>query len=222
MLQASGLKKTYTIAGRKQEVLGGIDLRVEAGEVVSITGKSGCGKTTLLRVFAGIAKPDRGEVFLNGEAITRVPDRVRSRIRNREIGFIFQTFRLLEQETAIENVLLPAKIRGRADRDTVEYAYELMGKLNIYRYRKSRAALLSGGQKQRLAIARALINRPSLILADEPTANLDSNTSEEIFNILKSQGTGGRAVVVVTHKESMHSRSDSLYRMDAGIIREVK
>jgi ABC-type lipoprotein export system ATPase subunit len=219
ILKAENIIKHYRIAGMKKKVIDGIDLMLEQGQVVSITGKSGCGKTTLLNVISGIAAPDSGSVHINDKRMIYALDLLTSRMRNREIGFIFQTFRLLPDETVYSNILMPARIRGRITRQTLEYADEMMDRLKIYKFKKTTTAVLSGGQKQRVAIARALVNRPSLILADEPTANLDKKTAVEIFEIILDLKKEGKAVLVVTHDEYMHERSDRVYTMEDGILK---
>ncbi len=222
MLEILDVTKTYRVAGERRTVLSKVSLSVRAGELAVVTGKSGSGKTTLLNVVAGIAKPDRGSVTINGKRMRYFLDLLASRKRNREMGFIFQTFRLLNDETVMTNVLLPARIAGRVGRNTRRYAYEVMSKLKIYRYRKSRAGVLSGGQKQRVAIARALVNRPGLILADEPTANLDRVTAGEIFAVLEGLRTEGKAVVLVSHDEYQISRADSVYAIDGGVVEKLR
>ncbi|MBN2159840.1 MAG: ABC transporter ATP-binding protein [Spirochaetes bacterium] len=219
ILRVEQIVKEYRIAGVKRRVLDGIDMLLTAGQICSITGTSGCGKTTFLNVIAGIASPDGGSVYINDRRMIYVLDFLSSRRRNREIGFIFQTFRLLNDESVISNVLLPARIRGRVNSEIRERADEILERLKIYKYRKTRAAVLSGGQKQRVAIARALVNHPALILADEPTANLDRKTSREIFDILLGLKEEGKAVLLVTHDQFMHDESDLLYIMENGRLR---
>ncbi len=220
-LSISGIKKHYRIAGSRRIVLDGIDLDVRAGEIISITGQSGCGKTTLLNVISGVTTPDSGKVVINGKKIHYVFDFQPARRRNREIGFVFQTFRLLSDETVMSNVLLPARIRGRVGKETKEYVNDILGRLKIYKYRSMKTGLLSGGQKQRVAIARALVNDPLLILADEPTANLDRQTAIEIFDILIGLRNEGKSIIVVTHTDYMHDKSDAVYTMDKGKIEAI-
>ena len=219
ILNVENVRKRYRIAGVPRQVLNGVDLSLDGGQLCSITGMSGCGKTTLLNVIAGITKPCGGTVHINGRKMVYALDIVASRRRNREIGFIFQTFRLLNDETVLSNVLLPARIRGRVGRETREYADEILERLRIYKFKKTKAAILSGGQKQRVAIARALVNRPNLILADEPTANLDRKTAREIFDILLDLKGAGKAVLIVTHDDYMHRQSDLVYTMEDGGLR---
>jgi putative ABC transport system ATP-binding protein len=218
ILQVEDCAKTYRIGGKKRTILDSLSLSVDAGELVSITGRSGGGKTTLLNVIAGIVPPEKGSVFINGSRMRHRLDPLASRMRNREIGFVFQTFRLLGDETVMANVLLPARIRGRGGWKTKEAARDLLGRLKMYAHRDMKASILSGGQKQRVAIARALINSPSLILADEPTANLDRETAMEIGGILSELRDDGKAVLVVTHDEGMHRRSDRVYTLTGGAL----
>ncbi len=219
ILRVENIRKEYRIAGVRKNVLSGIDLLLTAGQICAITGASGCGKTTLMNVIAGITAPDGGTVSINDRRMRYALDMLSSRRRNREVGFIFQTFRLLNDETVLSNVLLPARILGRVDAETRERADEMMERLRIYKYRKTKAAILSGGQKQRVAIARALVNRPALILADEPTANLDKRTAREIFDILLDLKKEGKAVLIVTHDEYFHKKADLVYAMEDGRLK---
>ncbi len=221
LLKLTDINKNYRIAGQKRPVLEGVSLGLEAGQTVSVTGKSGCGKTTLLNVIAGITRHDSGSIFFRGKKISNRWDIAAAGRRNREIGFIFQTFMLMSRDSVESNILLPARIGGTLNREVYEYACEIMGRLRIYKYRKSKAGLLSGGQKQRVAIARALVNRPSLILADEPTANLDRKTSNEIFNIIDDIRSTGTAVLIITHKDYMHERSSRVFTMEDGILKTI-
>lgn len=222
LLKLTDVGKKYKLAGEKKPVLNGLNLEIDSGEIVSITGKSGCGKTTILNIIAGIVTPDSGRVYLNERKINYYFDFLASRRRNREMGFIFQMFKLLPDESILSNVLLPARIRGYIGTETRDYVNEILGKLRIYKLRKSRAGLLSGGEKQRVAIARALVNRPSIILADEPTANLDKLTSTGIFNILVDLKEEGKAILIITHKDYMHERSDFVYNMEDGKLKALK
>lgn len=221
ILALNDIEKYYRIAGQRSPVLKGISLDLDCGETVSITGKSGCGKTTLLNVIAGITCHEKGSIYFHDKKISNRWDIAAARRRNREIGFIFQTFMLMPRDSVESNILLPARIRGKLDREVRDYANEIMGRLRIYKYRKTAAGRLSGGQKQRVAIARALVNRPSLILADEPTANLDRATSHEIFNIIEDIRSEGTAVLIITHKDYMHERSARVYNMEEGMLKQI-
>ncbi len=216
MLCVENIHKQYRIAGVKTGVLCGVDLSVDSGRICSISGASGCGKTTLLNVIAGITIPSAGSVRINGSRMVYALDAITSRRRNRDIGFIFQTFRLLYDETVMANVLLPARIRGRAGSETRRRADSLLERLGLSRFARMKASVLSGGQKQRVAIARALINDPGLVLADEPTANLDKKTAREIFEILLEMKREGKAVLIVTHDDYMLRKSDTAYAMENG------
>jgi ABC-type lipoprotein export system ATPase subunit len=220
LLRLTEINKEFRLKEGKRKVLNGLNLDVESGEIVSITGKSGCGKTTLLNLIAGLTAPDSGSVFFNEKKVSYLFDNSLSRRRNREMGFIFQTFKLLDEETVLSNVLLPARILGSLKKTSREYIDDILFSLDIYNFRRDRVGILSGGQKQRVAVARALVNRPSLILADEPAANLDKKTSIELFDILCRLRDEGKALIVITHKEYMHDKSDRVYNMDRGILKE--
>ena len=221
ILSIKNIHKKYKIAGKKITIIDNLSLNIDKSEIVAITGRSGCGKTTLLNIITGITKPDSGEIFFKDKKFRFYSDFVMSGLRNREIGQIFQTFRLLEDETVMSNVMLPARIRGRAGSQIRNYAIEILGKTGIPEYQNTKTGLLSGGQKQRVAIARALINSPSLILADEPDANLDVNTSLEIFSILEMLKKEGKSIIIVTHKDYMLQKADRTYKMDNGRLTEL-
>lgn len=220
-LKIENIKKHYRIAGEKKTILQGINLEVLDGQIVSITGKSGCGKTTLLNIISGLTRPSEGSIFIDDKRITHWLDILSSRNRNQKMGFIFQTFRLLPNETVMSNILLPARINGTVNKQLKYYAGETLSKLKIYKYHNSKVGILSGGQKQRVAIARALINNPKVILADEPTANLDKKTSIDIFSILEDLKKEGKTILIITHKDYMHERSDIVYTMENGLLEEL-
>jgi ABC-type lipoprotein export system ATPase subunit len=222
LLKLNNINKTYKIAGEKKIIVNSLNLKLDAGELVSITGRSGCGKSTLLNIISGIVAPDKGEMFYNNKKIHYRFDFLNSKRRNRDMGFIFQTFRLLSKESVFNNVLMPARIKGRVNKEIRSYADEVLGKLKIYKYKKSRVEVLSGGQKQRVAIARAMINSPKLILADEPTANLDKKTSIEIFDLLQGLRDEGRGVLIITHKDYIHNLSNYIYNMKNGILETIE
>ena len=221
IISVKNINKTYKIAGNKISIIDNLSLELDKGEIIAITGRSGCGKTTLLNILTGITRPDNGEIFFRDKKLKYFSDFSMSRLRNREIGQIFQTFRLLEDETVMSNVMMPAQIRGRAGSSVRNYAIEILGKAGIAEYQNTKTGLLSGGQKQRVAIARAMVNRPSLILADEPDANLDSETSMEIFKLLEMLKREGKSIIIVTHKEYMLKKADRTYKMDKGRLTEL-
>ena len=220
LLKLENISKSFRIAGKKTRVLDDLFFEIDKGEIVSITGKSGCGKSTMLNIIAGLIKTDKGKIFLREKRTRNFLDIIASRRRNKEFGFIFQNFRLMNDETVKSNILLPARIRGKVGKEVSLYANELMNKLNIYEYRNTKTGRLSGGQKQRVAIARALINKPSVILADEPTANLDKETSLEIFSILQDIKKQGTAILIITHTDYMHKKSDRTYVMENGVLKK--
>jgi len=217
MLKLEGVDKVYKIAGKTKQILQRVDLDLKEGEIAAVTGKSGCGKTTMLNIIAGLTPPSHGKLYFMGKRIVYFLDLMPSWIRNRKIGFIFQTFKLINEETVASNILLPARIRGHAGKNERMRMDSLLERLGIAEYKNMRAGLLSGGQKQRVAIARALINNPPLILADEPTANLDKATSLEIFHILETLAVDEKkAILIVTHKDYMLQRAERVFDMIDG------
>ncbi|HQO39495.1 MAG TPA: ABC transporter ATP-binding protein [Spirochaetota bacterium] len=222
ILSLNGIHKHFSIAGNRITVINGLSLELNEGEIVAITGKSGCGKSTLLNIITGITRPDDGHIILKGKRIRYRSDMFMSRLRNREIGQIFQTFRLLEDESVISNLMMPARIKGNAGSPVREYALEILGRTGMSEYVNTRTGLLSGGQKQRVAISRAIVNRPSLILADEPDANLDTATSQEIFKLLEMLRDEGKSILIVTHKDYMLKHADRTYTMENGVLRLIK
>jgi len=221
VISIKNINKSYRIAGQKISIIDNLSMELDKGEIIAITGRSGCGKTTLLNIINGITRPDNGEIFFREKKLRYWSDLSMSKIRNREIGQIFQTFRLLEDETVMSNVMMPARIRGRAGSSVRNYAIEILGKAGIAEFQNTKAGLLSGGQKQRVAIARAIVNRPSLILADEPDANLDVETSMEIFSLLELLKREGKSIIIVTHKDYMLKKADRTYKMEKGRLAEL-
>lgn len=221
IISIKNINKSYRIAGQRIKIIDDLSLELDRGEIIAITGRSGCGKTTLLNILSGITRPDNGEIYFREKKLKYWSDFSMSKIRNREIGQIFQTFRLLDDETVMSNVMMPARIRGRAGSKVRNYSIEILGKAGIAEFQNTRAGLLSGGQKQRVAIARAIVNRPSLILADEPDANLDSETSMEIFSLLELLKREGKSIIIVTHKDYMLKKADRTYKMDKGRLTEL-
>ena len=202
------------------EVLKGIDLSIDKGEVVSIVGPSGAGKTTLLQILGTLSRPTSGEIEIDGVAVHTLSDKNISKFRNTKIGFVFQFHHLLPEFSAFENVCIPGYIAGRERHEVEKRAAELLGMLAMEHRLTHKPAELSGGEQQRVAIARALINSPAVLLADEPSGNLDTKHKEEIHNLFFTlRDTFGQTVVIVTHDEQLAEMSDRKIQMIDGLIR---
>ena len=215
MIEAHNITRSF---GHLQ-VLKGIDLSVEKGEIVSIVGKSGAGKTTLLHILGSLDKPDSGRVIISGTDIIGLNDRELSDFRNRHIGFVFQFHQLLPEFSAIENVMMPALIAGIPNSKARCQGMELLDFLNLSDRAKHKPNELSGGEKQRVAVARALINHPDVIFADEPSGSLDSTNKEELHQLFFSlRNQLNQTFVIVTHDESLAALSDRTIRMADGRI----
>ena len=201
------------------KVLKGVNLNIEKGDFVSIVGSSGAGKTTLLQLLGTLENPTEGSIVINGTHITKLSDQELSSFRNKNIGFIFQFHNLLVEFTALENVCLPAFIKGENRREVEERALELLKLLNIENRKDHKPNELSGGEQQRVAVARALINNPSIILADEPSGNLDSKNAEDLHNLLsKLNKELNQTIVVVTHNNSLSNITNRKLEIKDGII----
>ncbi|UXP34168.1 ABC transporter ATP-binding protein [Reichenbachiella agarivorans] len=215
MLQAKNIHKSYG----KLEVLKGIDLSVERSEIISIVGESGAGKSTLLQILGTLDTPDAGVVEINGKNTVGLKPNDLANFRNREIGFIFQFHNLLPEFTLKENICMPAFIQGRNGRDLDQYAEYLLDLLGIAERRDHKPAQVSGGELQRAAVARSLINKPSLIFADEPSGNLDSKNAEELHKLFfKLQKEFAQAFVIVTHNQSLAEMADRKITIQDGMI----
>jgi len=201
-------------------VLKDISMGIKRGEFASIMGKSGSGKSTLLYILSTMDTDYTGELFLNNELVTGKPPQELSRLRNRHIGFVFQFHYLLSEFSVVENVMLPAKKLAEKSHAEIEHdAIEKLKMLHIEHLAKQRASRISGGEKQRVAIARALINNPTILMGDEPTGNLDSNNSENVFSIFKRlTEEGGLSLLVVTHDEDFANRTDRIIQMEDGRV----
>ena len=201
------------------DVLKGINLKVEKGELVSIVGESGAGKTTLLQILGTLLEPDKGEIIINGTSVFNLKNKALAKFRNQELGFVFQFHQLLPEFTAFENVILPGMIGKRDMKIVNKRAHELFEFLGITHRLEHKPSELSGGEQQRIAVARALINQPSVLFADEPTGNLDSNNTKELFELLvRLKNEFNQTVVLVTHNEQLAHQSERILRMTDGII----
>lgn len=215
MIRVTDIRKRYG----SLEVLRGVSLDVARGEVVSIVGASGAGKTTLLQIVGSLTHPDGGRVEIDGTDLFALDDKALSRFRNRHIGFVFQFHHLLPEFTAFENVCLPGLIGGRDRREVETRAAELLGLMGLSARRDHKPSALSGGEQQRTAIARALVNSPAVLLADEPSGNLDSRNREEIHRLFfELRERLGQTIVLVTHDEGLAARADRMVTMSDGRI----
>jgi len=223
LIQAEGIKKIYEVGVVQIDALVGVDLEVEKNEYVAIMGPSGSGKSTFMNILGCLDTPTEGSYRLNGNLVSNLGDDELARIRNKEIGFVFQTFNLLPRATALQNVELPLVYGGVPASARRERAMESLRAVGLLDRAAHRPNELSGGQRQRVAIARALVNNPSLILADEPTGNLDSRTGEEIMLIFKKIHEAGNTIMIVTHEEYIAEHTQRIIRLlDGRIASDVK
>ena len=219
IVDASGVLKTYSTGKVEVAALKGIDLKVTAGEMVAIMGPSGCGKTTTLNCLSGLDEIDAGEVIVEGQVIHDLPDDERSDYRARRMGFVFQLYNLLPVLSAVENVEMPLLVAGVSAREARKRSIELLDEVNLADRADHLPAALSGGQRQRVTIARALINRPAIVWADEPTGDLDSETAQEIMDLMTTLNKeSGETFVIVTHAEEVGDMADRIVRMKDGIV----
>jgi ABC-type lipoprotein export system ATPase subunit len=218
VVAASGLVKTFGEGRAARRVLDGASLHVQAGEVVAILGRSGSGKSTLLHLLGGLDRPEAGTITVAGEPVTGVSERALSRLRRRRIGFVFQFFHLLPELTGEANVLLAGRVRGAAP-DAPARGPELIDRLGLREVAGSHPHQLSGGEQQRFAIARALVNDPAVLLADEPTGNLDVHAGAEVLRLLRAGAAEGRAVVMVTHEAAAADIADRVLTLRDGRLR---
>jgi putative ABC transport system ATP-binding protein len=212
------IKKNYYLGKQVIEVLKGISLEINKGEYVALMGPSGSGKSTMMNIIGCLDTPTAGRYILNGQDVSKMVDNSLAEVRNREIGFVFQQFNLLPRLTAAENVALPLVYAGMPKKQRIEKALHVLDQVSLADRSHHKPNELSGGQNQRVAIARALVNDPAIILADEPTGNLDSKTSEEIMDIFGKIHTSGNTVVLVTHEEDIANHAHRIIRLRDGIL----
>jgi len=215
MIKAENIKKSYA----ENEILKGVDLHIKKGELVSIIGSSGAGKTTLLQIIGTLDQPSSGKLTINGKSIEGMKDKQLSNFRNKDIGFVFQFHHLLPEFSAIENVIIPGLIQGGKRKDLLEKAGNLLALLNVANRAEHKPSEMSGGEQQRVAVARALINDPAIILADEPSGNLDSENANELHQLfIKLKKELNQTFVIVTHNRALAELSDRTIEIKDGKI----
>jgi putative ABC transport system ATP-binding protein len=218
IIQLSNIKKNYFLGKQVIEVLKGITLDILKNEYVALMGPSGSGKSTLMNILGCLDTPTSGTYILNGKDVSQMKDNELAEIRNKEIGFVFQTFNLLPRTTALDNVALPMIYAGYSKPERNKRAVEVLEQVNLADRMDHQPNQLSGGQRQRVAVARALVNKPSIILADEPTGNLDSKTSVEIMKLFNEIHANGNTVILVTHEEEIAAYAHRVIRLRDGLI----
>jgi len=223
LISIHGLTKIYRMGTEEVRALDGVDLGVAKGEFLAVMGPSGSGKSTLMNLIGCLDTPSNGEFILNGRRVSGLEDTALAQIRNSEIGFVFQTFNLLPRTSALENVELPLVYGGVPRRERHRRAREALEKVGLGDRTRHHPNELSGGQRQRVAIARALVNEPSILLADEPTGNLDSRTSEEILGLFDELNSAGNTIVLVTHEEDIAAHTHRVVRLlDGRVVEDRK
>jgi len=223
VLQTKGLSRQYPADGVPVRAVDTVSLELTKGEAVSVMGPSGCGKSTLLHLLGGLERPTSGEVWLGGKRVDRLSETGWARLRRRNIGFVFQAFHLVDELSAVENVELPALLIGVARKAARTKAMNLLERLGVAQRAAHLPDRLSGGERQRVALARALINEPLLVLADEPTGNLDSGTTAEILRLFAEMHAAGQTLLMVTHEPRVAATADRLLTMrDGSIVEDVR
>jgi putative ABC transport system ATP-binding protein len=218
VIVARGIKREYDMGGEIVRALRGVDIAIARNEYIAIMGPSGSGKSTLMNIVGCLDTPTAGEYWLNGQEVSKMTDDALARVRNKEIGFVFQTFNLLPRATALHNVELPLVYAGVSADERKRRAKEALERVQLDHRMDHRPNELSGGQRQRVAIARALVNEPSILLADEPTGNLDSATSEEIMKVFEGLASTGQTVVMVTHEPDIAQHALRVVVLRDGLV----
>ena len=219
MIQAKNITKKYIIGSQEVQALKGINLDVEKGEFISIMGPSGSGKSTLMNIIGCLDSPSDGEYYLNNKSVSKLNDDELADIRNKEIGFVFQSFNLLARNTAFENVMLPLKYAGLQKDKAKKRTQEVLDLVDLTTRANHTPSELSGGQQQRVAIARALVNRPGILFADEPTGNLDSKTGQDVMKIFQELNEKGQTIILITHEDSVAQQSNRIITIMDGLIK---
>ena len=221
LISLESIKKTYVLGEQIVDALRGVDLKISKGEYIALMGPSGSGKSTLMNIIGCLDTPSSGNYWLNGKEVSQMSDAHLSEVRNTEIGFVFQTFNLLNRLNAIDNVALPLVYAGVPQNERIERAKIVLEKVGLKDRMNHKPNELSGGQRQRVAVARALINNPSILLADEPTGNLDTKTSYEIMMLFDEIHQSGNTIVLVTHEEDIAKHAKHIVRMRDGEIEKM-
>ena len=222
IIKTADLKRSFSMGTQSVEALKGINLDVKAGEFIAIMGPSGSGKTTLMNIIGCLDTPTSGKYFLNNQEVSKLKDDDLARIRNKEIGFVFQSFHLLARSSALDNVMLPLKYAGEKKNIAIERAKASLNDVGLQDRMSHSPSELSGGQQQRVAIARALVNSPSILFADEPTGNLDSQTGEDVMALFKQLHKNGQTIIVITHEEDIANQAERVITIRDGLIESDK
>jgi putative ABC transport system ATP-binding protein len=218
IINTEKLIRSFAVGTQKIDALRGVDLSVEKGEFISIMGPSGSGKTTLMNIIGCLDTPTSGNYYLNNQLVNNLDDDELARIRNQEIGFVFQSFHLLAKNSALNNVMLPLKYAGMEKNVAEQRAKDVLKQVDLTDRMQHGPSELSGGQQQRVAIARALVNNPSILFADEPTGNLDSKTGEDVMNLFKNLNEEGQTIILITHEEDIARQSKRIINIKDGLI----
>ena len=222
IIKTVNLKRSFAMGTQSVEALKGIDLNVKGGEFIAIMGPSGSGKTTLMNIIGCLDTPTSGEYYLNNQEVSTMKDDDLARIRNKEIGFVFQSFHLLARSSALNNVMLPLKYAGTKMSTATEMSKNALKDVGLEDRMDHNPTELSGGQQQRVAIARALVNSPSILFADEPTGNLDSQTGADVMNLFKKLHNNGQTIIIITHEEQIANQAQRVIKIRDGLIESDK
>ena len=223
VVECRNLRKSYILGEIRVDALRGINMKINRGEMISIMGPSGCGKTTLLNIIGSLDNPSSGQVLLEGSDISRATEQQLTDIRRKSVGFIFQFYNLLPVLTAVENVELPMLIAGIPKKERAQRANELLEKVDLLRRKDHKPDELSGGERQRVAIARSLANRPTILLADEPTGDLDTESGQAVLSLLKEVNeTENQTVIMVTHDSNIAKQANRIFHIKDGMVSSVE
>ena len=218
IIQTKNLKRSFKMGSQRVDALKDISFSANKGEFISIMGPSGSGKTTLMNIIGCLDTPSSGEYLLNNKSVAELKDDELAKIRNKEIGFVFQSFHLLARNSALNNVMLPLKYAGKNKNEAIDLSLSVLDRVGLKDRVDHTPAELSGGQQQRVAIARALVNNPSILFADEPTGNLDSKTGDEVMRLFKELNAEGQTIILITHEDDIAQQSKRIINIKDGLI----